>query len=197
LLRSYGNAMSELMDDFDDKVLERKVRGESNRRIAKDLRTTEREVRNALDRLTRQADVRERLHARTVELALLDSMVAPYYEKMLEGNPEAGAILIRISERRSRLQSLDSPQEIALLMTNAKHQEPSTAAFERGLKWLERFKLLERDGKPEDVGERPGKSDDLSPTSDEGFALLCGEQADPAPESTSPVDPEPPDPNCP
>jgi hypothetical protein len=154
--------MSELMDDFDDKVLERKVRGESNRQIAKELTTTEHEIRNALDRLTRQADVRERLHARTVELALLDKMVAPYYEKMLEGNPEAGGILIRIIERRSRLQGLDNPQEIALLITNTRHRESSMAAMERAIARLARNHAPE----PELINSEPTSSDS-EPSSDD------------------------------
>jgi hypothetical protein len=160
--------MSELTN-FDDKVLERKVRGESNREIAKGLETSEHEIRNALDRLSRQADVRERLHARTVELALLDKMVAPYYEKMLEGNPEAGAILIRISERRSRLQGLDNAQELTVLLQNAEHREPSTAAYERSLQRLTaKLESLARDHRPEEpsAGE-PGAPDDPHPNSDE------------------------------
>jgi hypothetical protein len=98
--------MSEINDED---VLKERLSGCSVRSIAQQLRCTVGEVDAALDRLTDEITNPYRVRAIGIELARLDELLKPFYVRALEGDVSAGALCIRIAERRAALLGIDAP----------------------------------------------------------------------------------------
>jgi hypothetical protein len=101
-------------DDRDDLILEGRLAGRSVPAIAKQYRCASSEVEAVIDRrLNFALDNDMRLKAIKLDVARLEGLMAPFYERATKDRDvAAGTLCVKILERRALLLGLDSPVRI-------------------------------------------------------------------------------------
>lgn len=106
----------EVLDqERDDRILKMRLAGASIRTIARENQCTIPEINAVIDRLVDQIDNKYRMRTIAIELERLDHLHRAYFAKALQGDTAAGALLIRIGERRAALLALDSPVKVDVI----------------------------------------------------------------------------------
>jgi hypothetical protein len=101
-------------DDRDDLILEGRLAGRSVPAIAKQYRCASSEVEAVIDRrLNFALDNDMRLKAIKLDVARLEGLMQPFYERATKDRDvAAGTLCVKILERRALLLGLDSPVRI-------------------------------------------------------------------------------------
>ena len=83
----------------------------------------------------RQITERDRMRVFLEDSQALAELAVVVHKKAMEGDNAAGHLDLKIRERRASMYGYDSPVHFDMTL-QAKHREPSTAALDRGLRWL-------------------------------------------------------------
>ena len=117
------------MDDADreDMIVEQRIAGESARALAKQYGCSSSEVEAAVDRrLDYEINNDMRLRAIKLDVARLDALTAPFFERAIKDRDvAAGTLCVKILERRALLLGLDSPTRVDVVQLQAQ-QQPSS-----------------------------------------------------------------------
>lgn len=150
--------------ELPEQIWRLRLEGNTNARIARKLMISVPEVHAALDKILPVLDHRYRKQAISEALLILDTITGVHMKNVAD--PESASVLIRTQcERRFWLGITGSSDPLQLVQQSKQVEgETSMSAYKRGLRWIEKMKLLERDGKP-DEPVRPSKPDD--PISDD------------------------------
>src|SRR5262245_31187704 len=111
-------------DDRDDLILDERIAGKSTRAIAKQYRCSSGEVEAAVDRrLNYDLDNNMRLRAIKLDVARLEGLMQPFYERATKDRDvQAGTLCVKILERRALLLGLDSPTRVDVVQMQAQEQ---------------------------------------------------------------------------
>ena len=119
-------------DERDEAITEARISGTSSRALAKLHGCTSREVEAAVDRkLDYTLDNDMRMRAVKLDIARLEGLMAPFYQRAVEQKDvQAGTLCVKILERRALLLGLDQPVQSRIDVYQATAEaEPSS--FER------------------------------------------------------------------
>lgn len=84
-------------------------------------------VRNALEATLKEpAD-----HLRLIELQRLEMLQKTWFPKAVEGDRDAAAVVLKISERRSKLMGLDAPTQIQAIPPGMSREEAEAIVMKR------------------------------------------------------------------
>jgi hypothetical protein len=113
-------------DDRDDAMLEERLSGRSVQIIARQHHCAIDEVEAVIDRrLGGEIDNQTRLKAIKLDVARLEGLMQPFYERATkERDVAAGTLCVKILERRALLLGLDSPARVDIVQMQAAQQQP-------------------------------------------------------------------------
>jgi len=123
-------------DDRDHVMLEERLSGRSVPAIAKQYRCSNSEVEAVVDRkLDFKLDNDMRLRATKLDVARLEALMLPFFERATkERDVAAGTLVVKILERRALLLGLDSPvridvTQVELQNAPSRHERIKAALF--------------------------------------------------------------------
>jgi hypothetical protein len=124
-------AMSEVIElvSRDRQMFKQRLAGKSIRAIAQEFRLSVRETQDIVMAMCTGIDVRMRIHTLELELERLDELQGAFHERALDGDVPAGALVLKISERRAQLLGLDAPVRLDLNQIEA--IEPRESSFDK------------------------------------------------------------------
>jgi hypothetical protein len=135
-------------DEIDRKVLALRLAGVSIRKVARELKLTDKQVLESLDRGLPTLDGPARARYLREALAQLDELQSCWHTAA-RTSATAAAIVLKVAERRSALLGLDAPAHVRLdpvqIALGDRAQEGSTEAL---LKELERIAAERPSGGP-------------------------------------------------
>lgn len=140
--------MIDISADLSDAVVKERVAGKSIRTIAKMHDISVATVNTIIDRWA-DSELHEKLrkHSLCLELMRLDELTTVFHVMAAEGDTVAGALTLKISERRGQLLGLHVPQTQVLQIVDAASKEPSTTdKIEQAIRGL----LADQDRKDDD-----------------------------------------------
>jgi hypothetical protein len=113
-------------DDRDDAMLEDRLSGRSVAVIARRHHCAINEVEAVIDeRLGGEINNQTRLKAIKLDVARLEGLMQPFYERATKDRDvAAGTLCVKILERRALLLGLDSPARVDIVQMQAAQQQP-------------------------------------------------------------------------
>jgi hypothetical protein len=147
-------------DNRDEAMLEERLSGRSVQIIARQHHCAIAEVEAVIDhRLGGEIDNQMRLKAIKLDVARLEGLMQPFYERATKDKDvAAGTLCVKILERRALLLGLDSPTRVDIVQMQAAQQVPRHEKIRQVIMNLRTSVQLPNDGN----GQQP--SGDVSPT---------------------------------
>jgi hypothetical protein len=129
----------EVDEDLGPRVLKMRLQGQTSAQIARELMIPVHQVHQALDHVLPTVDANYRRRAIAESLVTIDTVIAEHMKHIRD--PESASIIIRgCCERRSLLGISGSTDPVQLSMQS--RSEPSTAAYQRGIAFIENLRRL-------------------------------------------------------
>jgi hypothetical protein len=145
--------------DRDQQIFRLRLAGESVRTIARQFRLTPDQVEAIVAGQCTPVSTQMKAHAFELELERLDELQAAFYRAAREGNVGAGAITLKIFERRAAMLGHDAPASVRIdpvqLVEAAKPQETSTDKIKAALDRIAAMYPKNGDGTDDDSGGSP------------------------------------------
>jgi hypothetical protein len=146
-------------DERDDAMLEARLSGTSVLAISRQHRCSTTEVEAVIDqRLAGELDNQARLKAIKLDVARLEALMAPFFERATKDRDvAAGTLCVKILERRALLLGLDQPIQSRLDVYQVSAQEQPNS-FERLHDLI--LRISRRKGNGADGDQPPGDGTD-------------------------------------
>jgi hypothetical protein len=107
-------------------IFRERLAGNSPTAITKLFMCTLDDIDAAIDRVCRPLTAKDRMRIFLLELHRLDELTACYREEALNGNAQAAAVMIKISERRAMMLGYDAPTRVDAVQIKVTEEEPSS-----------------------------------------------------------------------
>lgn len=149
--------------DLGPRVLKMRLQGQTPAQISRELMLPKHRIHQILDHVLPTVDGAYRRRAIAESLVTIDTIIGEHMKNV--SDCESASIAIRaICERRSLLGVTGSSDPV--MLSQQSRSEPSTAAYERGIAFIEKLRRLANEGKPSGSGDAGAEQADSSKPTD-------------------------------